>query len=102
MTYIILGGWLPEWDNVRKTYALRPEKGHLRDRNRAERAEKITKAMKGMPDRITKYEKEVEDRRPKKDLSYIFKRVQKIAADKNRKSLQQGSSAPSKDSKGKK
>ena len=78
---------------------MRPEKGHLRDRNRAERAEKITKAMKGMPERIERYDKEVEDRKPKKDLTFIFKRVQKIAANKNKKVLQQSSPTNSKDKK---
>ncbi len=53
----VTGGWNPEWDTPKKMYFLRPFKGHIRDRNRAERASKITKAMEQMPAKIQKYRK---------------------------------------------
>lgn len=60
-------------------HILKPNKGHLRERTRQKRADKITTAMAGMPDRIAKYEQEVQDRKPKKDLWYMFTRAKKIA-----------------------
>lgn len=35
--------------------------------------------MAGMPERIAKYEQEVADRRPKKDIHYMFTRAKKVA-----------------------
>lgn len=64
----IYGGWLPEWDTPRKIYPLRPMKGHERERSRPARADKITKAMQGMDDKIAKYRQEIADKRPKKDM----------------------------------
>jgi hypothetical protein len=31
--------------------------------------------MKGMPDRVEKYHQEAVERRPKKDILYMFKRI---------------------------
>lgn len=56
-------------------HLLRPNKGHVRERNRPDRASKIDTAMKGMPARISKYEQEVESRKPKKDVFFMFKRI---------------------------
>ena len=56
-------------------FALRPNRGHKRDRTRPERAEKITKALKGQPDRFDKLAQEVKDRKPKKDILFMFKVV---------------------------
>ena len=74
-----LGGWEPAWDNVKKVALLKPYKGHVRERNRAERARKVVTSMEGMPARFEKIAKEVEDRKPKKDISFIFKRVQSLS-----------------------
>jgi hypothetical protein len=94
------GGWLPEWDEPRKMAIIRRNKGHLNHRNRPDRAEKINKAMAGMPDRIAKMRKvriclclsdaethefvltlqEIQDRKPKKDLDYLFKRMDRLTA----------------------
>ena len=78
MIFFSLGGWDPTWDAPRKMYLLRPQKGHVRERNRPERAAKIENAMKGMSDRIRKYEQEVEDRKPNKDVFFMFKRIAEL------------------------
>lgn len=55
---------------------LDPYKGHKFERNRAERAKKIDAAMMAMPDKIKKYEQEVQDRKPnKRTVSYRFKKA---------------------------
>lgn len=64
-------------------FAMRAHKGHVRDRNRPERADKVTKAMEGMEDRFEKHQKEVIERRPKKDIVSIFKRIANITAKKS-------------------
>eukprot|EP01035_Chromulina_nebulosa_P018088 gene18088-23736_t len=69
----VFGGWKPEWDEPKKIALIKPQKGHLRERTREARAAKITKAMKGMPDRVAKYRQEIIDKKPKKDLIYLFK-----------------------------
>lgn len=71
-----LGGWDPAWDTPRKIVTMRPHKGHKRERNRAERAAKITKAMEGMPARVEKYRQEAQDRKPVKGLRYFIKRIE--------------------------
>jgi hypothetical protein len=73
------GGWDPAWDVPRKIVPLRPHKGHLRERNRHERFQKVQNAMKAMPDKIAKYESEVKARKPVKDIFYQFKRVAAMA-----------------------
>ena len=78
-------GWDPEWDTPRKMFMIKAPRGHLRDRKRPERAEKVTIAMKGMEDRFAKLEQEVRDRKPKKDIAYMFKRVAEISKGKSRK-----------------
>jgi hypothetical protein len=79
-------GWDPEWDVPRKMFMLRAPRGHLRDRKRPERAEKVTQAMKGMDDRIATLQREVRERAPKKsDIAYMFKRVAEISKGKSRK-----------------
>jgi hypothetical protein len=77
-------GWDSKWDElkVKKMYFLRPHKGHLRERSRPERAAKITKAMQAMPERIAKYEQEVRDRKPKRDIPSLFARVARISKTK--------------------
>ena len=77
-------GWDASWDELKpkKMYFLRPHRGHLRERKRPERAAKITKAMAEMPERIAKYEQEVRDRKPKKDIQSIFARVARISKKK--------------------
>jgi len=74
-----MGGWEPAWDNVKKVALLKPYKGHVRERNRAERARKVVTSMEGMPARFEKMAKEVEDRKPKQDISYLFKRVASLS-----------------------
>eukprot|EP01039_Chlorochromonas_danica_P004331 gene4331-4752_t len=70
------GGWDPAWDKERKIFMLDPYKGHKFERNRAERAKKIDVAMTAMPDKIKKYEQEVQDRKPnKRDFAYRFKKA---------------------------
>jgi len=80
------GGWDPAWDVPRRMFALRGFKGHVRDRNRPERAGKVTKAMAGMDDRLEKQRQEVQERRPKKDLVYMFKRVAELNSKNSRPS----------------
>lgn len=100
------GGWDPAWDKEeKKVYALRPYKGHIRDRTRAQRAEIITKAMKTMDDKLKKYEQEVIDRKPKKDVAYLFKRIEEIYGSKSKVKEDKGkgvSAAVKKDAKKKK
>ena len=69
------GGWDPEWDIPRKMFMMRPFKGHARDRNREIRAKKITDAMTSMPERLASLDKEVESRKPKKDIAFMFKKL---------------------------
>ena len=73
-------GWDAKWDELKpkKIYFLRPHRGHLRERQRPERAAKITKAMAEMPEKIAKYEQEVRDRKPKKDIASMFARVARL------------------------
>ena len=73
------GGWDPLWDKPKKVFMLRPFKGHLRERDRSIRANKITTAMKAMPERFLKHKQENENRKPKKDFLYMFKRVAEIS-----------------------
>lgn len=73
------GGWNPQWDVPQQFYGLRPHRGHLRERTRQRRFDKIEDAMKAMPDKIDKYKQEVDSRKPKKDIFYQFKRVAAIA-----------------------
>lgn len=77
-----VGGWDPSWDIPRKMYMLRPHKGHRSDRTREARAKKIEAAMKGMPERIAKYEKDLVAKKPRKDFFYYIKRMNEIAAKK--------------------
>ncbi len=58
---------------------LNPNKGHRNERNRVERAKKIEDAMKIMPEKIKKLEQEVEERKPKKDVFYKFKKAMDLA-----------------------
>jgi hypothetical protein len=44
----------------------------------AYRADKITTAMAGMPARITKYEADMQARKPKKDLMFMMKRARAL------------------------
>ena len=78
-------GWDSEWDQPRKMFLLRAPRGHLRDRKRPERAEKVTLAMKGMDDKVAKLEQENRDRKPKQDIAWMFKRVAELAKGKSRK-----------------
>lgn len=84
-----IGGWDPSWEKRKRIYLVKPFKGHIRDRTRASRAEKITNAMKAMPDRIAKYKQvgffihifdhifilnnqELQEKKPVKDLLHKF------------------------------
>ena len=78
-------GWDPEWDEPRKMFMLKAPRGHLRDRKRPERAEKVTVAMKGMDDKIAKLEQDIRERKPKQDIAYMFKRIAEIAKGNSRK-----------------
>jgi hypothetical protein len=77
-----VGGWDPTWDTPRKMFMLRPYKGHLSDRTREDRAKKIEAAMKAMPDRIAKFEKDIDAKRPRKDFTFYLKRMKDIATKK--------------------
>ena len=72
-------GWDPEWDTPRKMFMMRAPRGHQRDRKRPERAEKVTTAMAGMGERIEKLQQEVQSRKPKKDIAYMYKRIALLA-----------------------
>ena len=73
-----VGGWDPAWDTTRKMFLLKPYKGHVRERNRPDRAKKVTTAMEGMPARFEQLAKDVESRKPKKDIAYMFRRVAEL------------------------
>jgi hypothetical protein len=77
----------------------RPFKGHKRERNREERYQKIATAMKGMPERLAKYKQEAIDRKPKKDLNFLFKRIAEKSKDRNKSNAPVASLANSKESK---
>lgn len=74
MSLFCAGGWKPEWDKQTSFYLLKSYKGTRRERTRVDRAAKITAALKGMPDKIAKYEQDIKDKKPKKDILYKFKR----------------------------
>ena len=74
------GGWNPDWDRPRKMFVIKPAKGHIRERTRADRVMKIKKALEGMPDRLKKLRQDVKDRKPTKDLSYLIKKVGNMGA----------------------
>ena len=46
-----------------------------------------------MPERFQKHEKEIEDRKPKKDIGYIFKRISELSK-KNSKSAKTSTTNP--------
>lgn len=73
------GGWDPEWDKMPKMYMMRPYKGHKRERDRETRAQKVTTAMEGMPERVANLDRDVKSRRPKKDIAFMFKRLGGLA-----------------------
>jgi hypothetical protein len=99
-------GWDAKWDElkVKKMYFLKPHKGHLRERTRPERAAKITKAMEGMPARLAKYKQEIKDRRPKKDIMFMFERAARLSKVKTQENQMGGGSvrAPPRSKGGKK
>ena len=76
------GGWNPEWDKLPKMYMLRPFKGHIRERNRETRAQKVSTAMEGMPERLANLDRDVQSRKPKKDIAFMFKRLGGLATRK--------------------
>jgi len=69
------GGWDSAWDVPKQFHFLKPFKGHVRERTRPTRAAVITKAMTGMPDRVAKLRDDVNGRKPKKDFSFMLKRI---------------------------
>jgi hypothetical protein len=73
------GGWDSTWDEPRQIHFVRPLKGHKEERNREERAQKIDAAMKSMPDKLKKYQQEANDRKPKKDILFHYKRLADLA-----------------------
>mmetsp|Transcript_1649 Transcript_1649/g.2609 ORF Transcript_1649/g.2609 Transcript_1649/m.2609 type:complete len:143 (-) Transcript_1649:45-473(-) len=78
----VKGGWDPAWDAPPKVVSYRPHRGHIRDRNRPERAHAITKAMEGMPDKEAKYYQDMQERRPVKNLRFRMKRISLFAKQK--------------------
>lgn len=72
-------GWDPEWDTPRKMFILKAPRGHLRERRRPERADKVTQAMAGMEERVSKLAQEVQSRKPKKDIAFMYKRIALLA-----------------------
>mmetsp|Transcript_32544 Transcript_32544/g.31023 ORF Transcript_32544/g.31023 Transcript_32544/m.31023 type:complete len:168 (+) Transcript_32544:233-736(+) len=76
------GGWDPAWDECKKMFVMKPHRDHKHNRDRQERSDKIDSAMRAMPDRILKYKQEAVDRRPKKDILYMFKRIADMDAKK--------------------
>ena len=73
------GGWDPEWDTPRKQFITKRLKGHKRERDRESRANKVTIAMQGMPERFEKMRMDNEARKPKQDIAFMFRRVAEIA-----------------------
>ena len=72
------GGWLEEWDVQKKTFMPRASRGHLRERNRAQRAEKITRAMKEQSKKVELYREDVQSRRPDRSPLYSFKDMDEV------------------------
>ena len=66
-------------DKLPKMHMIRPFKGHVRERNRESRAQKVNAAMEGMPERLANLEKDVRTRKPKKDIAFMFKRLGSLA-----------------------
>jgi hypothetical protein len=67
------GGWLEEWDNQRKVFMPRVPKGHIRERNRERRADKITRAMAEQPKKLAAHQADVVSRRPDRGPLYRFR-----------------------------
>ena len=42
-------------------------------------ADKVTAAMKDMPSKLAKYEQDATERKPKKDILFMFKRIAEFA-----------------------
>lgn len=80
-----IGGWDSQWDEPKHMHLIKPLKCHIEERNREDRAKKIDAAMKAMPDKIKKYEQERNDRKPKKDLFFQFKRLAQLSGPGPRK-----------------
>lgn len=70
-----VGGWDCAWDVPKSFHFIKPHRGHLRERTRPTRAAVITKAMASMPDKLAKMRADVDSRKPKKDFSFMLKRI---------------------------
>jgi hypothetical protein len=73
------GGWLEEWDTQRKIFFPRVPKGHIRDRDRAKRATKITNAMADMPKKLEAHSQELKSRKLPRGPLHMFKNAQGVA-----------------------
>ena len=72
------GGWLEEWDVQKKVFMPRANRGHLRERNRAQRADKITRAMTEQTKKVEAYREDVQSRRPDRSALYLFKDMDEV------------------------
>ena len=79
------GGWDPEWDEPKKMFIMKRLKGHKRERDREQRAGKVTIAMQGMAERFEKMRSDNLGRKPKQDIAFMFKRVAEMSATKKKR-----------------
>ena len=60
--------WDTAWDRPVQNTAMPKPKGHLRDRTRGKRFEKIAESLEKMPETVAEFRKELHDRKPLKTL----------------------------------
>uniref|UniRef100_A0A7S2UWN1 Large ribosomal subunit protein mL59 domain-containing protein n=1 Tax=Fibrocapsa japonica TaxID=94617 RepID=A0A7S2UWN1_9STRA len=68
-------GWDPAWDKPKAVWIMRPPKGHLRQRDRQQRFEKIEKALAEAPEKIQKYKQARKDDKPQPGLETLWKKI---------------------------
>ncbi len=56
-------------------FVYRAHKGHLRERTRQARADKITKAMNEMPSKLEKYQQELDAKKTPVGILNVIKRL---------------------------
>jgi hypothetical protein len=60
--------WDTAWDRPLKSTVMAKPKGHIRDRTRGARFDKISESLTKMDDTVAEYRQEVEERKPLKTL----------------------------------
>mmetsp|Transcript_16843 Transcript_16843/g.33540 ORF Transcript_16843/g.33540 Transcript_16843/m.33540 type:complete len:139 (+) Transcript_16843:208-624(+) len=71
-------GWDPAWDSpgrIGTTSALRPPKLHKNYRDREQRATDIESLLDGMDERIDKFRKEKDEKKPSNSIETLYKKM---------------------------